>query len=468
MGDASAVESARRATLSPLIAMPSEIWGQVAPKRGPELDIVQLIAESAQRLPTPGDEDFAAVLERFADHRVVLLGESTHGTAEFYDARAAITRHLIERHGFTLVAVEADWPDAASVDRYVRGRPATGHVEPPFRRFPTWMWRNTSVERFTEWLRQHNAGLPEARRAGFFGLDIYSLGSSMASVLGYLDDIDPDAARAARERYGCLSPWRAAPADYGHAVLTGSYRDCQEQVIAQLKSLLENRLDYALAGREQFFDAAQNARLVAAAEQYYRLMYQGSAASWNLRDTHMFETLERLLDAWGPQAKAVVWAHNSHIGDADATAMGRDHGELNIGCLCRARFGDTAALIGLSTATGTVAAASEWDGPMERKTVLTPRSDSYEHLALRTGLDRCLIDLREDVNPEMRAALMSPRQERFIGVIYRPDTEFHSHYAFASLPQQFDALLWFARTQAVEPLPTGARHGVPDTYPFGL
>ncbi len=433
-----------------------------------DTDIVERVAEAAERLPAIEDPAFAAVVDRFADCRVVLLGESTHGTAQFYDARAAFTRRLIERHGFRLVAVEADWPDAAAIDRYVRQLPAAEHQEPPFRRFPTWMWRNTSVEALVEWMRGYNAQRAPDQRAGFFGLDIYSLGSSIATVVSYLNRVDPEGAREARERYGCLLPWREDPSRYGRAVLSGRTRDCEDEVIAQLQALLEKQLDYAMRGREPFFDAAQNAHLVASAEQYYRLMYYGGPESWNLRDTHMFDTLARLLDTYAPGAKAVVWAHNSHIGDADATAMGRDHGETNIGRLCRARFGKDAALIGFSTSRGTVAAASDWDGPMQVMDIVPARADSYEALFQRTGIDRCFVDLREGMHEQARALLTVPRQERFIGVVYRPDTEFASHYAFACLPQQFDALAWFDRTDAVKALPTAARSGMPETYPFGL
>ncbi|MBY4896125.1 erythromycin esterase family protein [Cupriavidus sp. AU9028] len=434
----------------------------------PESDLIERIASAAERLPAMESSAFGTAVDRFANCRVVLLGEASHGTLEFYEARAALTRHLIEHHGFNIVAVEADWPDAAVLDRYVRQLPAPEHQEPPFRRFPTWMWRNTCVERFIEWMRQYNADRSPEQRASFHGLDIYSLGSSISTVLGYLNDVDPDAAHQARERYGCLLPWRGNPSAYGLAVLSGRARDCEDAVTAQLQALLQKRLDYAGTGHEPFFDAAQNAHLVASAEQYYRLMYRGGPDSWNLRDTHMFDTLARLIEIGRPNARAVVWAHNSHIGNAQATAMGRDHGEVNIGQLCRERFGAQAALIGLSTSGGTVAAASDWDGPMEIKTVVPARSDSYEALFHRTGIDRFLLDLREGQHEDMRTLLTVPRQERFIGVIYRPDTEFASHYAVACLPEQFDALLWFDTTRAVDALPTGMRAGVPDTYPFGV
>jgi protein-L-isoaspartate(D-aspartate) O-methyltransferase len=427
----------------------------------------EMIAAAAERLPDFDDSVFGAMLDRVADRRVVLLGEASHGTSEFYRARAAITRRLIERHGFTIVAVEADWPDAASVDRYVRHGPAHSKSAVPFQRFPTWMWRNREVATFIDWLRRHNETCDPAARAGFYGLDIYNLYGSIAAVLDYLDHVDPEAARIARERYGCLTPWQREPSTYGRAVLTEGYRTCEAAVVEQCRDLLSKQLAYAASDGESFLDAAQNARLVAAAERYYRIMYYGGAESWNLRDTHMFETLEHVLAARGPQAKAVVWAHNSHIGDARYTEMGVLREELNIGQLCRQRFGAAAALIGFGTHTGTVAAASDWGGDMEVKRVRASHHDSYERLCHEAGEPRCLLDLHR--HPALRHRLLEPRLERFIGVIYRPETELMSHYADASLPQQFDAYLWFDETHAVTPLGSQhARPGTPDTYPFGV
>jgi len=443
-------------------------------------------ADAAIPLPDIDAPGFADWIDRFGDCKVVLLGESSHGTSEFYRARARATQRLIERHGFRIVAVEADWPDAATIDRYVRQRPpppgtqSTGtragsgtEAYAPFSRFPTWMWRNQEVGAFVQWLRSYNAQRPAPHHAGFFGLDLYSMKASMASVLAYLDRIDPAAAAEARQRYACLDPWRQQPAVYGRAVLSGAYSACEDAVIAQLQSLLAQRIDYGSHGFEDYFDAAQNARLVASAEQYYRLMYYGAAASWNLRDTHMFDVLARLLEAHGPHAKAVVWAHNSHIGNAAATAMGTDRQELNIGQLCRERFGTRAALIGQDTYTGTVAAASDWDGPMEVKRVLPARTDSYAFVAHEGGVPRAFVDLRASVasaSAALRTALMTPRQERFIGVIYRPDTELVSHYARAVLPEQFDGWVWFEETTAVTPLPVEQTPGtgMPETWPFGL
>jgi len=428
-----------------------------------------MIAQAAEPLPDFDDPAFGRLFDRFAERRIILLGEASHGTAEFYRARAAITRHLIAHHGFTIVAVEADWPDAAAVDRYVRHRPMREGAEPPFQRFPTWMWRNTEIAALIEWMHRHNGDVAEMnRRAGFYGLDLYNMRGSIAAVLDYLDRVDPQAAKTARERYGCLTPWQKDPATYGRSALQKGFAECEAAVIEQCRALLAKELDYAREDGDSFIDAAQNARLVASAERYYRIMYYGGAESWNLRDTHMFETLENLLAAKGPEAKAIVWAHNSHIGDARHTDMGLTRNELNIGQLCREKFGRDAALIGFGTHSGTVAAATDWDGDMDVKRVLPSRRDSYERLFHDSGETRFLLDLTPGRHEALRRRLAEPRLERFIGVIYRPETELWSHYAQAVLPEQFDAYVWFDETQALTPLgPEHRRTGVPDTYPFG-
>lgn len=438
-------------------------------------DPAGLVAAAVEPLPDDFDsEAFAAAFDRYADRRVVLLGEASHGTSEFYRARAAITRRLVERHGFGIVAVEADWPDAAIINRHVRGLPQREGQGPVFQRFPTWMWRNVEVAALVGWLRAHNAQRPEAERAGFYGLDMYSLGASIEAVLAYLDDVDPEAATEARQRYGCLTPWQQDPAGYGHAVMARGYRGCEDAVVRQCRELLARRHaladgdDAATAG-EDFLDAAQNARLVASAERYYRTMYYGGAESWNLRDTHMFETLCQLLDA-RPGARAVVWAHNSHIGDARQTETGRRRGELNIGQLRRERFGDDCALVGFGTHAGEVAAADDWGDAMAVMQVRPSRAGSVERLLHDTGIARGLLDLeRARHDPALRDVLGAERLERFIGVIYRPATELQSHYAGVSLLGQFDGYVWSDRTSAVTPLgPQQPQDGVPETWPSGL
>ena len=431
-------------------------------------EITRVLRAHGERLPAPERQDeFGALFDRFGDARVVLLGEATHGSSEFYRARAAITRHLIAEHGFNIVAVEADWPDAARVDRYVRHLAPAKEARPVFQRFPTWMWRNEEVLAFVDWLRVHNENRPPERRAAFHGLDVYSLGASIESVLRYLDEVDPEAAKAARRRYGCLTPWQDEPAAYGWAVTYGKKHPCEDKAIEQLNELLAHRLDYLRQDGEAFFDAAQNARIVRAAEQYYRIMYRGAAESWNLRDRHMFETLQALLRAGGPEAKAVVWAHNSHIGNAAATAMGWQ-GEFNVGELCRTAYRDGAVLIGFGTDRGTVAAADDWDAEMKIKTVIPARPDSWEFAFRHAGQARSLTDWRRTGRRELSDALREPRLERAIGVIYRPQSEFLSHYFEAVLVEQFDAYVWFEETHAVTPLATERPKGAPDTYPFGL
>jgi erythromycin esterase-like protein len=434
-------------------------------------DLARLLRSCAETLPPPEHAAaFGGPFDRFGDATVVLLGEATHGTSEFYRARAAITQHLITAHGFNIVAVEADWPDAARIDRYVRHLAPANSARQAFERFPTWMWRNEEVLAFIDWLRLHNQGLPPERRTAFRGLDVYSLGASIEAVLGYLDRIDPNAAAGARRRYGCLTPWQDEPADYGRAVLYGHKDPCEDAAVAQLNELLAHRLDYARQDGEAFFDAAQNARIVRAAERYYRIMYRGGSESWNLRDRHMFDTLQTLIRG-GEQsplpAKAVVWAHNSHIGNAAATAMGW-HGEFNIGELCRTAYGDEAVLIGFGTDRGTVAAADDWGGEMRIKSVVPARPDSYEFAFRKTGISRSLTDWRRADRRELIEALRESRLERAIGVVYRPQTEFASHYFEAVLAEQFDAYVWFEETRALTALPACRPRGAPETYPFGL
>jgi protein-L-isoaspartate(D-aspartate) O-methyltransferase len=430
-----------------------------------ETELAESIASSCEKFTDIDSADLAPLLQRIGDARVVLIGEATHGTSEFYRMRARITRELIERKGFSFVAIEGDWPDAARVDHYVR------HAEfPPsewtaFARFPVWMWRNEETREFVDWLRLRNSDLEPERRAAFHGLDLYSLHSSIRSVLGYLDEVDPHSARIARLRYGCLTPWQTDPATYGHAALTGRYRSCEDSVVAVLKDLRKKQQAYAEHDGERFLDAAQNALLVTNAEEYYRIMYYGSRASWNLRDQHMFDTLMNLLKHHGPESKGIVWAHNSHVGDANATEMA-ERGEHNIGQLCKGRFGRGAYSIGFGTDSGTVAAATDWEGPMLIKNVRPAIDDSYERLCHVSSEPQFLLPLHDGT--ASKQGLTKPRLERAIGVIYRPETERESHYFQAVLPEQFDEYIWFDRTHAVTPLATEKLKGLPDTYPFGL
>ncbi|QKP78842.1 protein-L-isoaspartate(D-aspartate) O-methyltransferase [Methyloligella sp. GL2] len=448
-------------------AAPSPSASLYRPARRPSGHALShLMAERAE--PFGELDELASMVERFADRRVVMLGEASHGTAEFYDARAAITEKLVRDHGFNIVAVEADWPDAAVYNAAICGLPRPKTPETPFLRFPTWMWRNAQVFRFLERLKTINGErrAPE-EMCSFYGLDIYSLATSIAAVLDYLDKVDPEAAAIARERYSCLAPWRAEPAGYGRMAITRGFALCEDPVAQTLRDLLAKRLDYLYRDGEAFFGAEQNARIVAGAEEYYRAIYYGGAMSWNLRDEHMFDTLERVLAHRGPSAKAVVWAHNSHIGNAAFTEMGQVRGEHNIGQLAKQRFGEEAALIGFGTDRGTVAAASDWDGPMEIKKVRPGRSDSYEGISRDSGLPAFFLETGAGQDASVREALAEPFLERAIGVIYRPESERLSHYFEAELSRQFDGWVWFEETEAVtaHALP---QHGPDETFPFGV
>ena len=439
------------------------------PATAREPAVAALLREAGEPIETIESAALDPLLDRIGDARVVLLGEASHGTADFYRMRARITRALIERKGFTVIGLEADWPDAGRVDRYVRHLPPPPTSSPALARFPTWMWRNAEFGELVEWLRTWNAAQDDPdTRVKLVGLDLYSLFESIQSVLVYLDQVDPATAAIARERYGCLLPWRGEPAVYGRLAVSGRYRSCESQAVETLTDLLARRLEYVAKDGERFFDASQNAHLVAAAERYYREMYYGSVESWNLRDSHMFDTLGRVLDFSGPESRAVIWAHNSHIGDASATELGW-MGEHNIGQLCREQYGPGAYLIGFGTDHGTVAAASDWGGPMERMRVRPAHPGSYESLCHQTGVPAFFLALRYPARDEVREELAVRRLERAIGVVYRPDTELQSHYFEAELPRQFDEYCWFDETSAVTALLTRAPiPGEPETYPFGV
>lgn len=429
----------------------------------------ELITQSSESFTSIDDVNLDNLLERIGDSRVVLLGEASHGTAEFYEMRARITKELIEKKGFTIITAEADWPDAAHINRYIQGQEHDAlRQKKPFSRFPTWMWANKSMLKFTHWLHDYNQKTKSSeQKVGFYGLDLYSLYGSIESVLNYLQEVDPKTAEVARDRYGCLMPWSNEPSLYGHAVITQQHKDCEIEVLRNLQDLLKRRLEYSAANEEQFFDAEQNAKLIVDAERYYRTMYHAEDNSWNQRDQHMIKTLQAVLDFKGPESKAVVWAHNSHLGDARATQMS-DRGELNIGQLARQQYSDKVYNIGFGTDHGTVAAASDWGGPMEIKQVQPSHIDSYERIFHDVPTDNFLLPLRYPLNEHIRKKLLPERLERAIGVIYRPETERQSHYFYASLPSQFDEYIWFDKTCAVEALTKEMREGAFDTFPFGV
>ena len=448
---------------------------------GPVQDVdrrspVDVIRRRAIRLG--GDPaQYDSLIHAIGDARIVLLGEATHGTHEFYRERAFITRRLITEKRFDAVAVEADWPDAYRVNRYVRGVGADHDAVESlsdFGRFPTWMWRNAEVLDFIGWLRTHNEGRPTDDRAGFYGLDLYSLRASMEAVLRYLDTVDPAAARRARHRYACFDQFGDRLNDYAYTAGRG-LESCESQVVTQLLELQRARAEYASrnggVAADEFFFAEQNARLVRSAEEYYRTMFRGRVESWNIRDRHMASTLKELtkfLSRPDRPARIVVWAHNSHLGDARATEMGQA-GELNVGQLVRSAYGTDSFLVGFTTDHGTVTAAPDWDEPAQRRHVRSALPGSYERLFHETGVPRLMLPLRFDA--ELAAVLSPPRLQRAIGVVYRPETERQSHYFHARLADQFDFVLHFDETRAVEPLERSAlwEEGEPaETYPTGF
>ncbi|WP_150304185.1 erythromycin esterase family protein [Pseudomonas saliphila] len=443
---------------------------------------IEVIEQHAVPL-TGSDADYDAIIDAARGKPYVLIGEASHGTQEFYHARAQITRRLIEEQGFAAVAVEADWPDAYAINRFVWNLDPGATAEQAldvFERFPLWMWANTEVLEFVRWQAEFNQSPQRAeagkRPVGFYGLDLYSMSSSAHAVIAYLDEHDPPAARRARERYACLEQFLGEPQRYGHSVAFGMSESCEKAITDQLIEMqgmaLQRLMGLGLVEDEQRFCAEQNARLVRNAEEYYRSMFRGETSSWNLRDGHMFETLEALREhldhQLGDAVGIVVWAHNSHIGNAAATEMGQ-HGEFNIGQLAREKYGSEALLVGFTTATGEVTAATDWDAPGERKTVRAPLAGSYEQLFQQASPSNFLLDLRGST--ALTEALSKARLHRAIGVIYRPETERQSHCFFSQLPKQYDFVLHFDQTHALQALAEGATApGLePDeTFPSGL
>jgi erythromycin esterase-like protein len=434
------------------------------------------VIRRAARWFEPAPDGFGPLLDSIGDASLVLIGEASHGTHEFYRTRAELTKALIARKGFNVIAVEADWPDAYRANRWVQHTGADRDADmalADFTRFPRWMWRNRDVVDFLEWLRAFNESRSASGRVGFYGLDLYSLHASVDAVLTYLRKVDPAAAERARYRYGCFEDFGEDTQAYGYAASAGLSPSCEDDVVAQLVELRRQAAEYASRdGRvaaDEYFFAEQNARLVRNAEEYYRSMFGGRTLSWNLRDTHMMETLEALMAhvrGTSGETRAVIWAHNSHLGDARATYMG-ESGQLNLGQLVRERYGAQARLICFTTHTGTVTAASNWGEPAQRKRVRPSLPGSYERLFHDVGVPQFLL-LPADA--DVRPILAAPRLERAIGVIYRPETERMSHYFKARLPEQFDAVFHIDETRALEPLEVWSRDeaDLPETYPTAL
>jgi erythromycin esterase-like protein len=440
--------------------------------------LLRPISDEARTLHGSG-EDFDALRDAIGDARIVLIGEASHGTHEFYQTRAQITQQLIEEHGFNAVITEADWPDAYRVNRYVRGGNDDRDADTAlsgFRRFPQWMWRNNVVKKFVTWLRQHNDALPAGQpNCGYYGMDLYSLYTSVDEVLKYLDRVDPNAAKRARFRYGCLEDFEEDPQAYGYAASFDLEKSCEQQVIAQLTDLQRRASDLAKrdgqVAEDEYFFAEQNARLVQNAEEYYRQMFAGRVDTWNLRDTHMVETIDALMKHLDrtrkTSTKAIVWAHNSHLGDARFTQMSAG-GEVNVGQLCRERWGGAVFNIGFTTHTGAVTAANDWGDPARFMRVNPSLENSYERLFHDTGWPNFMLIFKEA--PGSREVLSEARLERAIGVIYRPRTERMSHYFHANLTRQFDAVIHHDQTSALQPLESVAPF-IPEeaeTFPTGV
>lgn len=426
---------------------------------------------------TGSTHDHDGLLQMIGPARFVLLGEASHGTREFYQERVNITKRLITEKGFTAIAVEADWPDAWRVNRYVRSLSDdrnAGDALSGFERFPAWMWRNTVVRDFVEWLREYNAGRSAASQVGFYGMDLYSLFTSIQEVLAYLDRTDPPAAERARDRYACFDHAGEDSQAYGYAASFGLAPSCEDEVVQQLRAMTRRFGQLPPTPgleRDEMFYVQQNARLVRNAEEYYRTMFHGRVSSWNLRDSHMEETLQALdrhLGTGGVPPRMAVWAHNSHLGDAAATEMG-DRGEWNVGQLVRDRHDGDAVLVGFSTHHGSVTAASNWDEPPQHKRVRAGLPGSWEALLHQTGTPRFWLNLRD--NAALGELTEPQRLQRAIGVIYRPETERQSHYFHTHLSQQFDALIHIDETHALEPLDRGpVWHSgeAPETFPSGM
>lgn len=451
----------------PSAASPGEDAVAVMPGEVSDEELATEILDFAEPFESIGRADLDGFLRRASGARVVLLGASTHGTSEFYRMRSRLTRELLTVHDFDFVALEADWGDAARIDRYVRDGDVPESEWTAFARFPEWLWRNRETREFVESLRDFNSGIGDrSDRVALHGLDLFGMNASVQEILDFLERVDPDAAEEARSRYACLAPWQDEPGRYASEATRETFEECEEAVVAQLRDLLEERLE--LPGvSEQFVEAVQNARLVADAERYYRLLYRGGAKAWNVREEHMLDTLRMLLAHHGPEARGVVWAHNAHAGDASATSMGRK-GRTSLGELAREELDRRAYLVGMATDRGEVTVAPRWEGPPETRTLGASRDDGWEHLLTRMEEPRALLPIHHQAPPAVRDRLADARPERIVGVVRETEGDGASEYVQASLSRQFDELIWFEETGAVTPLDTRRLEGEPGTYPFGV
>lgn len=452
----------------PSAASPGSEAVAVSPGDLPDEELAAEVAAFAEPFGEIGDADLDGFLRRTSGVRVVLLGASTHGTSEFCRMRSRLTRELVAVHGFDFVALEADWEDAARMDGYVRDRAVPESEWTASARFPAWVWRNVETRELMESLRDYNGGIGEpAERVAVHGLDLYGMSASIGRALAHLDRADAAAAEEARARYACLAPWREEPGLYPTRAARETMEACEEDVVAELRDLLDRRLRPGGRVSDDLLEAVQNARVVADGERYYRLLYRAADDAWNLREKHMMDTLRLVLAHHGPDARGVVWAHNAHVGDASATSIGRE-GRESLGQLCRDEFGREAYQVGLMTGRGTVAAASRWGGQARVWELEPCREDSWEHVLTLSELESALLPIWQQAPPAARERLADPRLERAVGVVLDPGEKGARQYLRASLSGQFDEVVWFEETRAVTPLETQTAAGEPGTYPSGL
>jgi len=450
----------------PSAASPGPDAVAVMPDEVDDEELATEVLDFAEPFESIGRADVDGFLRRASGARVVLMGASTHGTSEFYRMRSRLTRELVSVHGFDFVALEADWGDGARVDRYVRDGDVPESEWTAFARFPRWLWRNTETRELVESLRDFNSGIGErSERVAFHGLDLFGMNASVERILAYLGGVDPGAAAEARARYACLAPWQDDPGRFAGEMTRETLEECEDAVVTELRELLRKRLELTGVG-EEFVEAVQDARTVADAERYYRLLYRGGSKAWNVRSEHMLDTLRILMAHHGPDARGVVWAHNAHAGDASATSMGRK-GRTSLGELARDELDRRAYLLGMVTDRGRVTTASRWDGAAETRELRPAREDSWEHLLTRMETPRALLPIHHRAPPAVRERLADSRPQRTVGVVHDPD-EHGGEYVQASLSRQFDEVVWFEETGPVTPLDTGQIEGEPDTYPFGV